>query len=464
MKIFKIILTILVCSLTLSSCKKYLDVNYNSRQGVVQTAADCQLLLDNYTVMNTGYPTDGEISADDYYVTQQSYEGSNFNAEDRAVYIWSTSVGRSSSTPNWKSPYQVVFYANLVLETVQKLQGGSTDPVTLNTLKGSALFFRAYAFWNVAQLYTKAYSTGTANEPGIPLRMSSDIQEKSERGTIQQTYDRILQDLKDAVTLLPTISSIASRPNRAAAYAMLARTYLSMEDYPDALNAASATLQLNNQLMDYNTILQNPYTPFSPRFNKEVIFHSITQRSTVLQPGYDGSSNVAKIDSTLASSYEDNDLRSKIFIQNDLGDGSFRFSGNYEPVFMYGDLFTGLAVDEIFLIRAECYARANNINAAMTDLNTLLSTRWATGTYVNMTASSADDGLTKILKERRKELLMRGLRWTDLRRLNKDSRFAKTLVRNINGNTYSLPPNDPRYTLLIPTEVINYSGLPQNSR
>ena len=72
--------------------------------------------------------------------------------------------------------------------------------------------------------------------------------------------------------------------------------------------------------------------------------------------------------------------------------------------------------------------------------------------------------LAKVLTERRKELLMRGLRWTDLRRLNRDSRFAVTLSRTVQGQEYLLPPGDPRYTLLIPNEVIVNSGIAQNSR
>lgn len=100
----------------------------------------------------------------------------------------------------------------------------------------------------------------------------------------------------------------------------------------------------------------------------------------------------------------------------------------------------------------------------MKDLNTLLQSRWESGTYIDKTAANANDALLFVLKERRKELVMRGLRWTDLRRLNKDARFAKILSRTINGTTYTLLPNDNRYTLLIPQEVLTNSALSQNSR
>ena len=107
------------------------------------------------------------------------------------------------------------------------------------------------------------------------------------------------------------------------------------------------------------------------------------------------------------------------------------------------------------MIKAECSARAGNVADAMTYLNTLLRKRYVTGTYVDKTAASADEALRIVLTERRKELLMHGQRWSDLRRLNKDPRFAKTITRVVKGQTYTLQPNSLQYTLPIPDDVIS---------
>jgi len=56
---------------------------------------------------------------------------------------------------------------------------------------------------------------------------------------------------------------------------------------------------------------------------------------------------------------------------------------------------------------------------------------------------------------------MRTLRYTDLKRLNKEGANI-TLTRFIKGQTYTLLPNDPRYALPIPDDVIQVSGMPQN--
>ena len=91
--------------------------------------------------------------------------------------------------------------------------------------------------------------------------------------------------------------------------------------------------------------------------------------------------------------------------------------------------------------------------------------RWKAGTFIPFTAATATDALTKIINEKRKELPFTGsIRWEDLRRLNKEPQFAKTLIRILNGQTYSLPPNDAKYTLPIPDDEIRLSGIAQNIR
>ena len=461
MKYFKLIIVI-IFTFFYFSCEKYLDIKSESQQVFIKTSKDCQAVLDNYSVLNIDYPTDGEASAGDYYLTDASYLAPARTQEDRGIYTWQSTVARNLANTQWLPCYFKIYNTNLILEALNKLDDNPTQS-TIDGIRGSALFYRSFSYWQLAQLYAAPYSLSSANtELGIPLRMSSDINEKSNRGTVKQLYDLIISDLREASLLLPLTSSIASRPSQAAAHAMLARVYLSMEDYTQAQISASAALNLKSDLIDYNTLNKTSITPFL-RFNNEVIFHAVTIQSQLLVGGTTAI-NAAKIDPLLYASYSSNDLRKTIFFKPVVGTpNGFAFTGNYEPA-NNGTLFIGLTVDELYLIRAECSARTGNITQAMSDLNTLLRTRWITGSYVDMTANNSDDALIKILLERRKELLLRGLRWTDLRRLNKDPKFAITLTRNVQGTNYTLSPNDLRYTLLIPFEVIVNGGLTQNSR
>ena len=235
---------------------------------------------------------------------------------------------------------------------------------------------------------------------------------------------------------------------------MLARVYLSMQDYDNALIYADACLQQYNTLIDYNPPISTTSTsPFLP-FNDEVIFN-ITLNNYGIFFG-----TRAIIDSTLYKSYNTNDLRRTIFFRTVSGNPVWK--GSY---FGGSTKFSGLATDEVYLIRAECNARKGNTAPALADLNTLMQKRWKnTVTFPPVTAIDADDALRKILIERRKELIFRGLRWTDLRRLNKDTRFAVILTRTVTGQPNTLPNNDQRYVLPIPDDVIRISGIAQNPR
>jgi len=93
-----------------------------------------------------------------------------------------------------------------------------------------------------------------------------------------------------------------------------------------------------------------------------------------------------------------------------------------------------------------------------------LAKRWLTGYFIPLSVATPNEALEIILQERRKELVFRGLRWFDLKRLNKDPRFAVTLKRVIEDKEYILPPNDNKYLFPIPSAVIEMTGIKQNPR
>jgi hypothetical protein len=238
------------------------------------------------------------------------------------------------------------------------------------------------------------------------------------------------------------------------AYGMLSRVYLSMNDYVDAGKYADSSLQINDALMDFNSFTINGNDPIAEG-NVEMDF------DYWMASGADGElTQNASVDTTLYGLYQANDLRKVCFFAP--RGNYYSFLGSYVGIQFI--LWGGIATDEMYLTRAECEARNGNVDSAMADLNTLLTTRWTTGEFVPYTASGPADAINQILMERRKELLFRGTRWLDLRRLNKDPNYAVTLTRNVNGQIFTLPPNDPRYVFLIPPAETSYNNIPQNQR
>ena len=436
-------------------CKKqddFLNTKPNQALSVPSTLADLQTLLNDEDVFNRYYPALGELSTDDYFI-DASYWLSRGTTEKNA-YVWAKQIySANANVADWSSPYQVVYYSNTILATLDKINTPASQQSQYNNVKGSALFFRAFAFYNLVQTFAMPYDSTSADKNlGVPLPLVPDLGAKLSRATESQCFNQIITDLNNASSLLPDIPARKTQPSKAAVLGLLSRIYLVMGNYTQSLKNAKDFLGLYSQLQDYNKLNPSAF-PVYPNYSPEEVFHAGFQGYTTI--GFS-----AQVDSSMYKSFNDkNDLRPDIFFYN--SGGEFEFNSQFD---FNNTLSCTISTNEIYFNKAECEARLNDQNSAMADLNTLLLTRWRTGTYKPLTATSPLDALIQTLKERRKDLLFTGLRWSDLRRLNKDSRFAVTLYRNINGVSYSLPPNDPRYALPIPDNELQLNPMPQNSR
>lgn len=451
MKKIKYFTILAVCVFTVS-CKKYLGEKPDTKLAIPTTLIDFQALIDNIAIMNFS-PGGGEISADNYYLTDADYTAlaqDNYKRE----YTWQKDYLFSLLGNNdWFNTYRPVFTSNTILENIDKNAVTSSNENAYKNVKGQAYFIRGQAFYQAADLWASAYDENTTvSQLGIPIRLGTDFNQNSVRSTLKDTYEQIISDIKISIPLLPVTPTHVIRASKPAAYALLARVYLAMRKYDQAGLYADSCLQLTPTLIDYNKLSTTAAFPFA-QFNAEVIRENKTPVPAPL------SNARARIDPALYTSYAPNDLRKILYFKSSTN-GTFVFKGSYEGG---SNLFSGIATDEVYLVRSECYARAGKTVEAMNDLNTLLSKRFKTGTFVALTAPNAAAALITILNERRKELLMRGLRWMDLKRLNKDSANI-ILTRQVNGQTYTLQPNDLRYALPLPEDIIQITGMQQNPR
>jgi hypothetical protein len=412
-----------------------------------------QAVLDNDAVLGKT-PYLGELTTTDYDIPDSFLIA--LPTIERNAYTWEKDIFSILPSPDWDDLYQEVFYANSVLDALPKLYA-EKNLAEWQRLKGSALFLRGYAFFNVAQTFAPPYdSTTAATDYGICKKLHADVDEKPVRVSVQDSYNLILNDLKEAVTLLTDFDySHRNRPCKPAAYALLARVYLSMRKYSEAGKYADSCLQLYNTLINYNTIDTTAFYPFSI-YNDEAIYQSYFTNPVLalLRTAIAGYT----VDSNLYNLYAPNDLRRLIYFSKT--NSITNLKGGYFP--KYDCFFTGMATDEVYLIRAESAARMGNTQAAMADLNTLLKNRYKTG-FTPFTANSPNVALQLILVERRKELVFRGMRFADLRRLNKEGANI-TLTRKVNNQTYTLLPNNPRYVMPLPPDAIAFGGYLQNQR
>ncbi len=462
-----ILYALIATAVFLGSCKKDF-LNEKPSTAIVQPSSleEFQSLLENFGVNNSSVVL-GVVSADDHEFYNETVWKSVNKATERNAYVWAKDLYDGERVEDWNKPYATIFYANNILKGLDDMKVSAFDQARWNNLKGWALFIRAFAYYDLVSHFAPTYdNTTAATDLGVPLRLNPSIDVLLPRATVKENYERILVDLSGASQLLEVNIPAANRnrPSKVAAHALFARIYLTMRNYNKAELHADTSLTLYSKLIDYNTLSKTANQPFSLAHDELIYAKSgYPLLTSQLAPT---ANTFVKIAPDLINLYEPNDLRPAIYFTKQT-DGSYRVKRGYNGPNV--NAFVGLATDEVYLIKAECLARRSEINASMTVLNQLLVKRWDPAAttpaqpYQNRTAANQQEAVSKVLLERRKELVWRGLRWDDLKRLNKEGANI-TLNRNLNGTIYSLPPNSPKYIFPIPDEEIALSGIQQNLR
>lgn len=438
---------VVLASLLLLSCGEFLEVKPDKKLAVPKKGSDLKALLDYFPGTNQLHPIGiGEIGADNYFVSDADWQ-SIYYLEHRNLYVW-------EKTPviidYWALAYNKILTANTVIALIDDVTHSS--PTERDMILGSALFLRGIVFYHLSQVFSPPFDGTNANEQqDVVLRLSPDINEESQRATIGEMYDQIISDFKTAASLLPPVKPLyPSQPSRAAAYAALSKVYMAMRDYQVAGHYADSCLQLNRELMDFNKIQDvGPY-PFD-RFNEEVIFYM-----EMAAYEYLGESR-ARVDSNLYHSYTEFDNRKRLFFSPANAEGQYLFVGDYSKN-SNAIKFCGITTAEILLNQMECLAREGREEELMDYLTYFLSCRYDDPSTVDF--GDEERGLLSfILDERRKELIYRGIRWSDIRRLSYDPNHHVEIVRNVNGTRQVLTPDQQKtFHYAIPQEVVDRRG------
>lgn len=452
------LLLAVTCTLFCSGCmKEFLDIKRDKSQVVPVSLDDFQAFFDHLN-LNFFYPYQlGEIGSDDFYLSNDAWQAITVAAHKNA-YIWADEIYQGESSTDWNRGYEKILYANFVLERVDEIVETPENKVRRNELIGAAYFFRGTNLFLLAQLFCKQYDPGSAeSDLGLPLRTTSNINVEYQRASLEDTYTQIIEDLSKAAELLPNELSVNTRPHRAAATGMLATVYLQRGEYQSARSYANEVLSTIGEIIDYNNVDVDANTPF-PLYgqgNKEIIFYSQMDVAAILL------NSRLTIDSALYESYENDDLRKRAFFFDN--DGRKAYKGSYAGMASY--MFSGLTIPELILVRSECNVRLGELEAAVADLNHLLSNRFASEYFKPIETNITQRELLEIvLSERRKELVYRGRRWHDLKRFGKDPSLAKPLRRVLNGIEYVLPINSPKWIWPIPPDAISQGNYIQNER
>lgn len=429
-------------------CEEFLDERPSKSIVVPNSIEDLQALLENTSYMNNGISL-GIVMGDDMFTTDQGWR-SFLQDWERDAYLRKKDLSNiEGQLSSWTFPYGCVFYCNVILEQYEELSALENVSMNeLNQIKGGALFFRANAFLELSQFFMEPLNgPGDLHKPGLPLKLSSNVNERVGRSTVGQTYDLIKRDLIEAADLLSDNRIYPTQASKAAALGLLARISLLEGDYSKAIDYSNQVLSIKSDLINYSELSAFANLPLGqydypfPQFNDEVIFHSQMASQSYL------GSDQTFVDSILYGNYREGDLRKDYFFFEVESPHKAIFRGNYTGTFQE---FSGISTDEIYLIKAESLAWTGEEEAALNVLNELLETRFAPETFEPYLVENGNV-LGVILQERRKELVYRGyLRWSDLRRLSSENSLASPLVRIVEGVEYIFENRPDNFVINIP--------------
>lgn len=473
MKRFNIYKYIAVLAVVLlSSCDKFLDVE--PKGVVIPNTLDDYIALMSAPLEVSRSSNNTQYLTDEIQLPAANRAGAAGYPGAAAVKAFDFDAELYDATEvdhDWNVGYRTIYVANTVLVGLESNKENNT--AKRNQVKGEALVHRAYTYLTLVNEYAKHYSGTAATDLGVPLNLKPDINVLSARATVKEVYDQIEKDLLEAADILPEKSAFSYRPNKAAAYGVLARMYLYMNNPAKTKEYAGKALAINNFVYDYNTfVLTNPNNPPSSQITnypagsinkKHIVLLKYNQKAG----GYNfmflySDEQFNLFNPNLTTPADVNDLRERFGAsgRNYSGVIPNGLKGILENNGIYDYNNGGITTQELILMRAEASARLKEVTAAMTDLNDLRKKRIPTAKYVDLSATTPEEALDFVLRERRIELAFIGLRLADIKRLNVEGRNI-SIVHD--GKT--LAPNSPRFVLPIPSKVILLNtNIKQNER
>jgi tetratricopeptide repeat protein len=450
----------------LTGCNDYLDIKPKGEK-IPTTVSDYETLL-NYESVQKVSDTYPAYLTDDVFLPDVA-EGTatpGLNSVDQSIrnlYLFKKEVfGDAQDDGFWFASYNRIYYYNTVIDNIMNADG--SDEQQKLSIRAEALISRALEYLYLVNGYAKYYDVRTAgSDPGVPLILDEDISKKNlVRASVKDVYAQIQSDLQTALPNLPMqAKGNAFRASKAAGYGVLAKMYLYMGNYAEALKAANAVLEMNNSLLDLKKYAVVKAQSSIGRTNVPQDIDNPENIYIKFAPYVYGLSSKVFGSDELISLFSEDDMRLQVY-----------FTKNFRNIptdkYVWAPyLRANLAVSspEIYLIAAECEAREGSIERAIALINKLRDNRIKNNT--DIVATDRNDALQKVLEERRRELAMSGMvRYIDLKRLNQESQFAKTVTHVTGEGTFSLEPNSPLYVLPIPAKVMrfNKNSMQQNER
>ncbi|WP_293902445.1 MULTISPECIES: RagB/SusD family nutrient uptake outer membrane protein [unclassified Sphingobacterium] len=423
-----LLLTITSGSLLVSSCEKFVDLGAPPTQ-VLASEAFATDASANSVIRGLYTATLSiNLAGTSTFYTGLAADDLQYNATDpnTAEFYSNSLLNTNGNVANfWSNCYQLIKNAN---NAISGLEASTTLTQSVkDQLLGEAKFFRAYAYFYLANLYGD-----------VPLQLRDDLHAFEDaalsRMPVQQVYDQIIADLKDAESKMATTydatASPRGRANKAAASALLARVFLYQKDYQNAESYATKVLQSSDYGMptpdksfinSSNEVIlqlgtQTGVTTFGSNY---ITAATSTPGYTLPDAVYNSFETAPNIDLRKTNWTSPKTVSNKIYYAITKYKVASGTGSEYHIV---------LRLAEQYLIRAEARARLGKITEARTDVDAVRNRAGLAGLSTSLNQTQL---LAAIETERLHEFFGEfGHRWLDLKRTER----ASTVLSPIKSN------------------------------
>jgi starch-binding outer membrane protein, SusD/RagB family len=236
----RIIIYLLGIGTALSSCSKsFLDedpLSIYTPDNSLQTAIQYQQATNNlYNGVRNIYM--GNINLDTYfglyYATDFAYNATDYDPAAKLNAYKATMVP-SYFIPQgiWTAYYKIITNANLIISQLNK--STQLSDADKNSFLGQALFFRAYSYNLLANLFG-----------GVPIELNELSAPRYDyvRASREAVYQQCKKDLQQAIGLLSDINQVPDGTvNKQIAKHVLTEVLISLKDYDGAITSASEVI------------------------------------------------------------------------------------------------------------------------------------------------------------------------------------------------------------------------------
>jgi len=465
-----------------AGCNKYLDQAPDERTTLNTPSKVSELLVTAYPRANhvllaesmSDIPAFVSATGIDFAVNQNGFFWNDIEAVDQ-----------DSPTYYWNACYTAIGAANQALAAIAK----ASNPQAYSAQKGEALVARAYSHFMLVTLFAKCYDPATAEtDRGVPYVTEPEtiVFKKYDRKTVAYVYQQIEKDILEGMPLIVDNYKVpAYHFTRKATYAFACRYYLFKKDAAKVIEYANLAFPANNfadnvrpwkSYATFNaTQLEAAYTNAASPGNLLLAETVSRLGRNYKRPVYSVSQNrlntiIAPVGTPLNSYAVYSNSSTFYYV--------LKFVEHFVRTNINATTGTGyvmvplLTTEEVLLNRAEAYIMQEKYAEALTDMNTLISTRVTTynpatqnftearikAFYAGTTTDTKQAFFNALLDLKKAEFVHEGMRWLDI------LRHKLPVVHNdAEGAEFTLKADDNRKLWQVPSEV-TLSGIEQNPR